>query len=820
MGDPERKLSDSAAAALDLARQQAELLGQTYIGTEHLLLGILLEGSSAAAIAIRRQGLGAAQLLSIMERHSGRGIRSRLGARDFSTNLQAVLQAELRRASDSPVSSSQLLLQLLRRPDSRGRLYLQEAGCAVELLTQQLSDLQSRLPSGEEAGKSQRKKERESVLKKYSSDLTELARLQKLDPVMGRDRETEQLIRILSRRSKNNPVLVGEAGVGKTAIVEGLAQRIIDDQVPERLRGKRILALDLCALLAGSKFRGEFEERLQGCLTEAIIRGDCILFVYEIHMLSEAGSAEGATSAANLLKPQLARGDLQIIGATTWSEHKRFIEKDAALSRRFQKILVEEPDEATAVEMLRGLRSRYELHHGVTIPDETLTAAVKLSLRYLQERQLPDKAIDLLDEAAAHCAQQQRSRFRELQEDLRRELDALDEEKRRLLRDSDFAAAALLEQQEDSLREQLLKLRPINSQKMPEVTPEDLAALIAAQTGIAAEAISQKEGERLLHLEETLRKEVVGQEEALTAVAKAIRCSRAGLSDPRRPLASFLFLGPSGVGKTQLSKALAKELFGSEEALLRLDMSEFAQEHMAARLIGAPPGYVGYQEGGRLTEALRRRPYSIVLFDELEKAHPRVWDLLLQLLEEGELKDAEGKTVSFRNAVIIMTSNVGAEHFRDKGGLGFTSREESHSHALAAAKSREQLKKVFRPEFLNRIDETLVFRWLGEEQLNAICTHMLEQLSARLGEQQLSLSVTPAAAAQLCKEGQEPQLGARPLRRSIRRNIEEPLSARLIAGDFPPGSSILCDYDGAYHFSLSHGQKPEQTPTSELAFTC
>ncbi len=804
MGDQEKKLSDSAKAALDLARQQAEFLGQTYIGTEHMTLGILLEGNSAAAIAIRRQSVTAAQLLRIMESHSGRGLRSRLNVQDFSANMERILRDELSRdGGPGLVSSSQLLLRILQLPDSRGRLYLQEAGCALEILQEQLFSIQHAVQSRDELGRTQRKKERESVLKKYTTDLTELARNKKLDPVIGRDKETEQLIRILSRRSKNNPVLVGEAGVGKTAIVEGLAQRIVAATVPERLQNKRILSLDLCALLAGSKFRGEFEERLQGCLAEALSRGDCILFVDEIHMLSEAGSAEGATSAANLLKPQLARGDLQLIGATTWSEHKRFIEKDAALSRRFQKIMVEEPDEEAAVEMLRGLCSRYELHHGVTIPEETILAAVKLSQRYLNERQLPDKALDLLDEAAAHCAQLHRAQFRELQDSLQKELTALDEEKRRLIRNSDFAAAAAISKQEDDLREQLHKLRPINSQKKPIVTAADIGTLIAEQTGIALETISESEGERLLHMEEVLRQQVVGQEEAISAVAKAIRCSRAGLSDPRRPQASFLFLGPSGVGKTQLCKTLAKELFGSEETLLRLDMSEFAQEHMVARLIGAPPGYVGYQEGGRLTEALRQRPYSLVLFDELEKAHPRVWDLLLQLLEEGELKDAEGKRVSFRNAVIIMTSNIGAEHFKQGGGLGFAARDEQQSYELAAARSREQLKQVFRPEFLNRIDETLVFRWLGQEQLGLICQKLLSELSARLSEQQLSLRVSETALEQLCKEGYEPQLGARPLRRCIRKNIEQPLSAHLIAGDFPAGSVILCCYeDGTYHFTV------------------
>ncbi len=817
MGDRDRKLSDSARAALDLARQQAEFLGQTYIGTEHVILGILLEGNSAAAIAMRRQNISANKLLNIMESHSGRGLRSRLGPQDFSSNMRLILSECL--GDEAPgelntIGNSQILLYILQHIDSRGRLYLQEAGCEVEFLQEQMNNLQYSLQNQNETAKNQRKKERETVLKKYTTDLTELARSRKLDPVIGREKETEQLVRILSRRSKNNPLLLGDAGVGKTAIVEGLAQRIIEGTVPERLKNKHILALDICALLAGSKFRGEFEERLQGCLAEAISRGDCIIFVDEIHTLSEAGSAEGATSAANLLKPQLARGDLQLIGATTWGENKRFLEKDAALSRRFQKIIVDEPDEKTAVEMLKGLCGRYELHHGVTIPEETLSAAVKLSQRYICDRRLPDKALDILDEASALCAQKHRNNFKNLQDGLQKELDVLDEEKRKLLRENDFDAAAELAERENEFRDKLIKLRPIHSQKKPVVTETELAALIAAQTGIAVEAITRTEGERLLHMEETLEQQVFGQKDVVFTVAKAIRCGRAGLSDPKRPLASFLFLGPSGVGKTQLCKVLAKELFGSEEALFRLDMSEFAQEHMVSRLIGAPPGYVGYQEGGRLTEAISRRPYSIILFDELEKSHPKVWDLLLQLLEEGELKDAEGKTVSFRNAVIIMTSNIGAEHFQKKGALGFAQENEEQSYELAAAKSREELKKIFRPEFLNRIDETLVFRWLGGEQLRSICVKLLSELNERLKNQQLFLSVSESAIEQLCKDGYEPQLGARPLKRCIRKNIEQPLAAELISGAFPKGSTVLCNCnDGEYHFCLKEIPHEE-----ELAF--
>ncbi len=818
MSDSEKKLTESARGALELARQQAEFLGQTYIGTEHMILGILLEAKSAASSAIRRQGVTAEQYKSIIERHIGRGIRSRLSFNDLSGNMEQLLISLLPSAAEA-VGNKQILLAILRMPKSAGRRYLLEAGCGIEALQDCLSNLHSE----ESQPKTQRKaREREGVLRKYTTNLTELAREHKLDPVIGREEETEQLLRVLSRRSKNNPCLVGEAGVGKTAIVEGLAQRIITGDVPERLQNKQILTLDLCALLAGSKFRGEFEERIQQCLAELLSRGDSVLFIDEIHMLAEAGSAEGATSAANLLKPQLARGELQVIGATTWSEYKRFIEKDGALARRFQKIIVEEPSPEKAVEMLRGIMPRYELHHGVKIPESTIEAAVSLSRRYLHERQLPDKALDLLDEAAAQTAQALRQDHQRSKRKIEEQIIRLDEKKRELMRQNELFAASKLSMEEDELRQQLQNLTPPHSRKA-EVSSQAVAKLIADLTGIAAEAITEEEGQKLLRMEQALSKQVVGQEQAVKAVAEAIRCSRAGLSDPRRPMGSFLFLGPSGVGKTQLSKALAKELFGSEDAMIRLDMSEFAQEHMAARLIGSPPGYVGYQEGGRLTEAVRKKPYSLVLFDELEKAHPRVCDLLLQILEDGQLEDGEGKRISFRSCVIIMTSNIGAEHFRKMGGMGFAQQSEQGSHELAAAKSREELKKQFRPEFINRIDEVLVFRWLSEESLRSICKQLLQELSQRLEQQNLSLQVSEAAVEQLCKEGYEPQLGARPLRRCIRHRIEQPLSRQIVAGDYPLGSHIFCDFsEGEFHFSAEQSFVPDETESekSRIAFTC
>ncbi len=790
MSESEKKLTDSAKKALELARQHAEFLGQTYIGTEHMVLGILLEGKSAAAAALQRQNISAQQLLRIIEERIGRGTRSRLGFSDLSHEMQSIL-AELFRLNEQ-IGCKQILLRILRTPKAAGRIYLKEAGCDMERLQEMLNNLQM-----EEANNKtvKRARDRDGVLRKYSTDLTELAREHKLDPVVGREAETEQVIRVLSRRSKNNPCLVGEAGVGKTAVVEGLAQRIVEGTVPEQLQGKRILSMDMTALLAGSKFRGEFEERIQQCLAETLSHGDIIWFIDEMHILSEAGSAEGATSAANLLKPQLARGDLQVIGATTWSEHKRFIEKDAALARRFQKIMVEEPDEEKALEMLLGLCSRYEEHHGVHIPWETVQVAVKLSARYLPERHLPDKALDLLDEACAQAAQNHLRLQREQQNSLQKQMTALDEEKRKLLKRQDLPAAAQLNQQEAELQRQLMDLQLEQAGEAAKVQPEDIAALIAQQTGIELCSITQHESEKLRQMEKHLSRQVMGQEQAVRRVADAIRCNRAGLSDPKRPVGSFLFLGPSGVGKTELCRALAKELFGKEDAMIRLDMSEFSQEHMVSRLIGAPPGYVGYQEGGRLTEAVRQKPYSLLLFDELEKAHPRVYDLLLQLLEEGELKDGEGKTISFRSCVIIMTSNIGAASFQNPNGIGFEQQDDAISYERAAAKSKEELKKHFRPEFINRIDEIVVFRWLDEQALQDICHKMMEELQLRLAQQNLTLTVSKEAVAQLCKEAKEQNMGARPLRRGIRHHIENPLAQRIVNGDFTTGDHILCHWE-------------------------
>ena len=813
MSESEKKLTESARCALEMAKQHAEFLGQTYIGSEHIVLGIMLEGKSAAAISLRRQGISSEEYVRIIERHIGRGLRSKLTYSDLSLEMQNILSNLFK--GIGLVGTKQMLIPILSNSHSAGRLYLQEAGCDIEQLISSLNNLQAE----EITTKIPKKvREREGILRKYSTDLTELAQEQKLDPVIGREKETEQVIRTLSRRSKNNPCLVGEAGVGKTAIVEGLAQKIAAGEVPEQLLGKHILALDMTALLAGSKFRGEFEERIQNCLNEALSRGDCILFIDEMHVLSEAGSAEGATSAANLLKPQLARGELQVIGATTFSEYKKFIEKDSALSRRFQKITVEEPDTETAIKMLKGLAGRYELHHSVKIPSETIEAAVKLSQRYLPERKLPDKALDLIDETAAYVSRNRNNRPSQQELVFQAQIYALDEEKREFMRQGDFKRAAAVSDREVVIRQKLNNLQMKNAFKEISVSSEDIAEILSEQSGIKLQTITMEESEKLLKFEENLSRSVIGQEQALKVISQSIRCSRAGLSDPKRPQGSFLFLGPTGVGKTELCKVLAKELFGSQDMLIRLDMSEFSQEYMVSRLIGAPAGYVGYQEGGKLTEAVRQKPYSLILFDELEKAHPKVFDLLLQVLEEGELNDAEGKKISFKNCVIIMTSNVGANHFFENKSIGFESSSDA-SYEKAAAKSREELKKQFRPEFINRIDEIVVFKKLNEKAMEKICKKLLSELSERISEKKISINFSEKTVENLCKNVAEQELGARPLRRNIHKFIENPLAERLLMEKYKNCSEISVDFDGKEYIFDFDKKTALNGKSEEIAFT-
>ncbi|HHX50137.1 MAG TPA: ATP-dependent Clp protease ATP-binding subunit, partial [Clostridia bacterium] len=635
------------------------------------------------------------------------------------------------------------------------------------------------------------------TLDSFGRDLTSIAREGKLDPVVGRQKEIERVIQVLSRRTKNNPVLIGEPGVGKTAIAEGLAQRIVDNKVPETLANKRVVTLDMASLVAGSKYRGEFEERMRKVIQEIRTVGNIVLFIDELHTLIGAGAAEGAIDAANILKPALARGELQTIGATTIDEYRKHIEKDAALERRFQPIMVGEPTVEETIEILKGLRDRYEAHHRVTISDEALVAAAKLSDRYISDRFLPDKAIDLIDEAASRVRLDIHTAPPQVKE-LEARLEKTKNEKEAAVNAQEFETAASLRDEEQKIRSQLEQVKKAWNDKRGKedsvVGEENIASIVSSWTGIPVTRLEEKETERLLKLEEILHKRVIGQEEAVKALAKAVRRARAGLKDPKRPVGSFIFLGPTGVGKTELARALAEALFGDEEAMVRLDMSEYMEKHTVSRLVGAPPGYVGYEEAGQLTEAVRRHPYSVILLDEIEKAHPEVFNILLQVLEDGRLTDAKGRTVDFRNTVIIMTSNVGAGTLRRQGRVGFGGAEtEADAYEKMKDNIMSELKKTFRPEFLNRVDEPVVFHSLNREHIKRIVDLMIEELNGRLQDHGLKVEVTPAAAEVLTNEGFDENFGARPLRRAILRLIEDPLSDGLLEGKFQEGDTILAE---------------------------
>ena len=712
---------------------------------------------------------------------------------------------EARRLGASRVGTEHLLMGILREGEGTAVRVLAVCGAEAEELCAELSDAGGLSPFYDRrtAGEPERRQEREytergvtKLLEQYARDLTRLAAAGALDPVIGRDREVSRVIQILCRRQKNNPALIGEPGVGKTAVAEGLARRIAEGGVPDTLKGKRLMALDLAAMVAGTKYRGEFEERVKNILTEVRRAGDIILFLDELHTIVGAGSAEGAIDAANILKPALGRGDIQVIGATTLDEYRKYIEKDAALERRFQSVLVQEPDREAALSILKGLRRRYEAHHRLTITEEALEAAVSLSSRYLTDRFLPDKAIDLIDEAAARVRTSQLDTPPDIQK-LADKADQAAREKEEAIRGQQFERAAMLRDAERDFRTELLSRRQRWSQSRSagQVTAQEVAAVVADCTGIPLTSITQAESERLLKLEQELHRRVIGQDEAVRAVAKAVRRGRAGLKEPGRPIGSFLFLGPTGVGKTELCKALSAALFGTEDALLRFDMSEYMERHTVSRLVGSPPGYVGYDEGGQLTERVRRRPYSVVLFDELEKAHPDVWSILLQIMEDGVLTDSRGRKVDFRNTVVVMTSNAGAERITAKGGKpGFAagkSREESRTPEELKAAVMEDTKKLFRPEFLNRVDEIIVFRQLSRPEIGQIAEKMLGQLTGRMEAAGITLRVEPAAVALLAELGFEPRYGARPLRRAIRAQIEDVVSELLLEGKFPQGTEAL-----------------------------
>lgn len=822
------RFTERAHRVLRLAQEEARHLNHPAVGTEHLLLGLLREGDSVAARALASLGVN---LKSVREEvrkavRPGEGVPpGELGLTPRAKKVLELAQEEARRQGVNYVGTEHILLGLMEEGEGLAAQVLGSLGLTPEKVRERILAMLGGgqqqpgapfgiffgglpfgmggmgIPGFQPAGAPMggkaphRPGTNTPVLDQFSRDLTALAREGKLDPVIGRDKEIERVIQILSRRTKNNPVLIGDPGVGKTAIVEGLAQRIEQNQVPEVLRGKRVVALDMAGMVAGTKYRGEFEERFRRVLDEIRAAGNIILFIDELHTLIGAGAAEGAIDAANILKPALARGEIQTIGATTIDEYRKHIEKDAALERRFQPVMVNEPTVEETIAILKGLRDRYEAHHRVKITDEALEAAAKLSDRYITDRFLPDKAIDLIDEAASRVRLAIYTAPKEVKE-LEARLEEVQKEKEAAVHAQEFEKAAQLRDEERRIREEL-EARKSSWEKekgmeKSTVTAEDIAYIVSSWTGIPVAKLAQEETERLLHLEEILHQRVIGQDEAVRAVARAIRRAKAGLKDPKRPIGSFMFLGPTGVGKTELARALAEALFGDEDAMIRLDMSEYMEKHTVSRLIGAPPGYVGYEEAGQLTEAVRRRPYSVVLFDEIEKAHPEVFNILLQVLEDGRLTDAKGRTVDFRNTVIIMTSNVGASTIK-RETLGFKAsavKVGADSYEEMKRRIMEELRRTFRPEFLNRVDELIVFHALTVEDIKKIVDLMLKQLNERLKEHNIQVEVTEEAKDILVKEGFDEAYGARPLRRAIQTLIEDQLSDAMLQGKFGPGDKV------------------------------
>jgi len=798
------KFTDRARKVLTLAQDEAQRFNHNYIGTEHLLLGLVREGEGVAARVLENMNVELPKVRTAVEFIIGRGDRPVVGEVGLTPRAKRVIELaidEARRLGHNYIGTEHLLLGLVREGEGIAAGVLESLGVNLDKVRHEVIRVLSQSSSVGPATEAKRAS-KTPTLDQLGINLTEAARAGKLDPVIGREKEIERVIQILSRRTKNNPALIGEPGVGKTAIADGLAHRIVAGDVPETLINKRLLTLDIGSLVAGTKYRGEFEERLKKIIEELRSSNDAILFIDELHTLVGAGAAEGAIDAANILKPPLARGELQCIGATTFDEFRKYIEKDAALERRFQPVMVEEPTMEQTVDILLGIRERYEQHHNVKISDEAVRAATDLSVRYITDRHLPDKAIDLVDEAASRVRIRLASPPKEIR-DAQRELERVTKEKDAAINEQDYEAASRLRDEEATAKERLEESRKEwhaqTSADVPVVGEEDIAQVVAMWTGIPVTRIAQEESERLLHMEEALHKRIVGQEEATQIISRAVRRARAGLKDPKRPIGSFIFLGPTGVGKTELSKALAEFLFGSEDALIKIDMSEFMERHNVSRLVGAPPGYVGFDEGGQLTEAVRRRSYAVVLLDEIEKAHPDVFNILLQILEDGHLTDAKGRRVDFRNAVIIMTSNVGAKSLQKDTSLGF--RPIGETDELRADQQYEQmkekvlaeLKNTFRPEFLNRIDAVVVFKSLTLEQTRDIVDLMLSRVRDQLRSQGIGFEVTQEAKDHIIKLGYDVAYGARPLRRVIQNMVEDPLSEQLLTGEFKAGDTVFVD---------------------------
>ncbi len=804
------RFTDRARRVVVLAQEEARLLNHSYIGTEHILLGLIHEGEGVAAKALESLSISLDAVRAQVEEIIGQGGSSPSGHIPFTPRAKKVLELSLREAlqlGHNYIGTEHILLGLLREGEGVATQVLVKLGADLGKVRQQviqlLSGYQGPGTKGEAAGSAAApgnkdepgEKGGSQVLDQFGRNLTQLAREKKLDPVIGRTRELERVMQILSRRTKNNPVLIGEPGVGKTAIVEGLAQKIVSGDIPETLKDKQLYTLDLGALVAGSRYRGDFEERLKKVLKEIKTRGDIVLFIDEIHTLVGAGAAEGAIDAASILKPMLARGELQTIGATTTDEYRKHLEKDPALERRFQPVKVEEPTVAHTIEILKGVRDKYETHHRVTITDQAIVAAANLADRYIADRFLPDKAIDLIDEAGS------RLRIKRMQtppdlKDLENRVSEVQEAKKKAIEDQRFEEAGRLRDQERSLLEEKsekeaeIKASGINL--FDEVDEEAIAEVLSIWTGIPVYKLTEEETAKLLNMEGELHKRIIGQEDAVKAVSQSIRRTRAGLKDPRRPSGSFIFLGPTGVGKTELAKTLAEFLFGDDQALITLDMSEYMEKHTVSRLVGSPPGYVGYEEGGQLTEAVRRKPFSVVLFDEIEKAHPDVFNTLLQILEEGRLTDSQGRSVDFRNTVIIMTSNLGTQDLR-KANLGFTTGDTAVSYDRMKDKVNDALKLHFRPEFLNRIDETIVFHELAKSEVIQMVDMMIKRLTGQLESQGLGIELTQSAKELLADVGYDPQMGARPLRRAIQRQIEDQLSEKILYKQFNAGQIIVVD---------------------------
>lgn len=801
------KFTNSAEIALEIANEIAAKLGHNYIGTEHLLYGLVEEANGVASKVLANQGVTSAEVLKEIENLIGINEEASITDIDaigFTPRTKRVIEnafMEARRLNSQYIGTEHLLVGIMREGDSVAVRIMMDLNVNPQKLYNEIVKTINEADSKEQGAK--RSSNRGSfnstpTLNQYGSDLTKRATEGKLDPVIGRSTEIDRVIQILSRRTKNNPCLIGEPGVGKTAIAEGLAEKIVAGDVPETLKNKRVVSVDISSMVAGAKYRGDFEERIKKSLDEVRKAGDVILFIDEIHTIVGAGSAEGAVDAANILKPLLARGEIQVIGATTTNEYRKYIEKDAALERRFSPVTVEEPSEEDAIKILEGLRDKYEAHHNVKITDDAIKAAVDLSTRYVNDRYLPDKAIDLIDEAASKVKMQSYTKpdsIRKLEE----EIEKVNKEKEEAIATQNFEKAAKLRDKQrtkkEKLEEEQAKWKDGNTKNVITLNKENIAEVIARWTGIPAYKITETESDKLRHLEENLHKRVIGQNEAVSAVAKAIRRGRVGLTDPNRPTGSFLFLGPTGVGKTELAKALAEAMFGNEDAMIRIDMSEFMESHSVAKLIGSPPGYVGYDEGGQLTEKVRRKPYSVILFDEMEKAHPDVMNMLLQILEDGRLTDSQGRTVNFKNTIIIMTSNVGAKLITDKNKLGFandkSAENEKQEYENIKKEVLAELKKQFRPEFINRIDDIIVFHKLNNEDINKIMEIMLKQVQKRLELQNYKVEIDDSAKELIAKKGVDNNYGARSLRRSIQNMLEDKIAEAILDGIIKPGKKAI-----------------------------